>query len=135
MLERRRDCDLGSFSRYHSPPERSPERPGDLNLIREFRHIVRMRCAHPNDRVFSIAVIDEPETEVVLLPVGQVVLEPSACMLRVELRPWTKRMPDVAVCPDDPESVLVTGLKTVKREPAGVDRLPWIAPVKIICGS
>jgi hypothetical protein len=55
----------------------------------------------------------------------QMVLEAPASVLCVERLSWAKRMPDIRVCPDGEETLLVATMKTIERKSGCIDGL-WI---------
>lgn len=121
MLERCGDGGSCSFGCDPPSPERLPERPCDLDLVAELRHVVGVGGANPADGVSAGLVLDQPETEAVRLPVLQVVAEAPGSMLAVERRARTKRTPDIWIGPHGEERILVATTKTSEREPGGVD--------------
>jgi prepilin-type processing-associated H-X9-DG protein len=123
VLQRRGNCGLGSLGRYSPTPEGTSKRPPHLDLVGELRHVIGMRAANQARGVPGGAVIDQPKTEAVPLPVLDMVAEAPPSMLGVERRAGAKRVPDIGIGPDGKESILVVRTNTSQREPGGFDGL------------
>src|SRR6266571_8691229 len=105
MLQCRGKSGSGSFGRYSLAPERSPEGPGNLDLVSQSRHVIWMQGAGPAGDVPRSAVVDQPKTEAVLLPVLKMVAKARGSMVGVERHAWTKGVPDIRIGPDREESI------------------------------